>query len=147
MEIKLFFSSDDDNSVVVESHKLPEYTGRTITRAASDDTGADVTSSDADMVSDVIDTVQVNEQGVYLSRRVVVGRQAGVQASVEGRPTGLSHSVRICRPERMQDLGRVMVDNEVVWPAEEVEAASEDPMAAALGKVGEQLDQLVRQGT
>jgi hypothetical protein len=145
MEVKLFFGSNDGNGLVVESHRLPEYTGRTITRAASDDTGADVTSSDADMVSDVIDTVQVNDKGVYLSRKIAVGSQAVTQASVEGRPTSIAHNVRIRAPQRMGSLERVMVDNEVVWPAEEAEAASEDPAAAALGKVSSQIEQLMRE--
>jgi hypothetical protein len=45
----------------------------------------------------------------------------------------------------MGSLERVMVDNEVVWPAEEVEAASEDPAAAALSKVSSQIEQLMRE--
>lgn len=142
MEVKLFFD-DGDGGVRVESHKMPEWVGRTVTRSRGSDGRVDVTTSEADLVGDVVETLRVGDGGITLTRRVMVSERSRIVYGAEA-PEGSSCTLRLLAAERMRDLTRVTADGETVWPAEESEAV-EDPAVAALGKVSSQIDQLVRE--
>jgi hypothetical protein len=131
VEIKLYFKNGD-----LESHVLPEYSGRTVTRREGDEKRTDVVTTELDVLTDVVETLQVRDSGVFLSRRICVNEDARRNLGVEVT-RGSAGRIRILSAERMSELERVAADGEVVWPPEEAGIEGE---ISRLEQMVEQLD-------
>ena len=139
MEVKVFYKEDAHGVLAVESHRIPEYAGRTRTETSGGDAGVDVTESDVDLVADAVETVRVVPgRGIFLSRRMRFGAAAERFVGAGSRPAPVDHSVRVVDAERMGDVDRLAVDGEVIWP----EAAAEE--AGLEGQVA-MLEDMVRE--
>lgn len=89
-----------------------------------------------DVLTDVVETLQVRDSGVFLSRRICVNEDARRNLGVEVT-RGSAGRIRILSAERMRELERVAADGEVVWPPEEAGIEGE---ISRLEQMVEQLD-------
>ena len=117
MEIKVHFEAGD--GVAVESHTIPDFAGE-VTSRPDKVSGTDVTTSETDWVSSIVERLTVSEgDGVWLSRSVE-------HVSVPGRPSpdgwrDVTRTVCVVPASRMGEVLRVTCDGESVWPQEDVE--------------------------
>lgn len=128
MEVKVFYKGID-GVLYVESHRIPEYAGRTMTETRGEGAGTDVTSAEIDLVADVVESLQVSPgRGVYLSRRVTFGERANLMANA--KLSSGEQCVTIVRAENMSKVERLVLDGETVWPEDVV-----DPVGDALDRI------------
>ena len=137
MEVKVYYKCKE-GAAAVESHRIPEFVGRTMTETTREGAGIDVTKTDVDLVAAIVESLQVSPGGgAVLARRVVfdpsVARMAGQ------KPPSGEQRVLVVRPERMGGVERIAVDGEVVWPEEAVEATDLAGQAERLEAMARQL--------
>ena len=117
MEIKVHFEAGD--GVKIESHTIPEFAGE-VTSRQDKQSGTDITTSESDWVSSIVERLTVSERdGVWLSRSVE-------HVSVPDRPApddwrDVMRAACVVPASRMGDVRRVACDGETVWPEEAIE--------------------------
>lgn len=71
------------------------------------------------MLTDVVETLQVRDSGIFLSRRICVNEDARRNLGVEVT-RGSAGRIRILSVERKRELERVAAYGDVVWPPDGV---------------------------
>ena len=131
MEVKVYRKTPEGTTI--ESHMIPPFVGRSTT--FEDEIEGTTTTSDADGVSDVVETVRVGTAvGVTLTRRTI--SRAG--RSWEGKWANGTEDQLIVTPEELTtEVTRVDVDGETVWPQEGGDAEGQPAPAPEPGKPGD----------
>ena len=113
MEVKIYYGDGD-----VESHTMPEYCGRSITRTEGADERTDVTTSDLDHVLDVVERLHVSEDdGVVLVRTTRVDDCARFYGAADV-PKPTTKKILLLSARHMPEVEKVTCDGEAIWPTE-----------------------------
>jgi len=124
MEIKVYF-----NDGLIESHTIPEYAGKVFCDT-DEKRHRDVTTSNADDIADIFERVRANDEGVLFERAINIrsSHDAWVQEGI--RYANGTKGMYVVPKQRMQDVRRVCVDGEQVWPEPE-----DEDIAAAIERL------------
>jgi hypothetical protein len=120
----------------LDEHRIPEYTGEVQTNL-DEKSAKDRSISEADFVSEIIERVRASEDGVYLERykRVRAPKVAWVTPGIS--PQNGSKGMCIVGPEDMDDVLRVTVDDEQIWPEPEEDDLASELLASLRDAIGQ----------
>ncbi len=143
MEIKVYYDAGE-TAVKIESHSIPDYVGA-VTNRQDKQNGYDVTVSETDSVTEIVERVEIGERdGVWLTRSVEHERgDEDRPAPEQWRDT--TRTVCVVPGHRMREVRRIACDGEFVWPVEETEdSSSEGEVASSLERATSRLEDLLR---